>query len=91
MGIQCISSTRKAKMPYNRLTNICSAYGEVAVAERTVRKRFSGFKPGDLNLEDEERLGSLFTTNVDQIKTLIKINPNLKMYCSRIDVLKASN
>jgi len=54
---------------------ICAVYGESAVTERTVRKWFARFKAADINLKDQERPGRSFTTNEDQIKTLIENNP----------------
>ena len=46
---------RKGKNAKQTANKICVVYGEGAVAERTVRKRFSRFKAGDFNLEDQER------------------------------------
>ena len=65
---------RKGKNATQTANKICAVYGEGAVAERTVWKWFARFTADDFNFEDQERPDRPFTTDEDQIKTLIENN-----------------
>jgi len=64
----------KGKNATQAANKICAVYGEGAVAERTVRKWFTRFKASDFNLEAQKCSGRPFTTDEDQIKSLIENN-----------------
>jgi len=65
---------RKGKNVTQAANKICAVYDEGTVAERTVRKWFARFKAGDFNLKHQKRSRRPFTTDEDQIKTLIENN-----------------
>lgn len=67
---------RKGKNATQTANKICTVYGKGALSGRTVRKWFARFKAGDLNLDDQERLGRPSTTDEDQIKALVENNPH---------------
>jgi histone-lysine N-methyltransferase SETMAR len=54
---------------------ICEAWGEHSVTERTVRNWFQKFRDGNLSLEDEPRSGRPSVDIDEQLITLIDENP----------------
>ncbi|KAF2364894.1 HTH ArsR-type DNA-binding domain, partial [Trinorchestia longiramus] len=67
---------RKGKNASQAIKEICALYGNDSVSERTIRKWFAKFRAGDCSLIDKERSGRPFTTDDDQIKSLIENNPH---------------
>lgn len=56
---------------------ICAVYGESALNKSTVRKWFSRFDAGNMNLEDEPRSGRPQVGTPDEIISLVTSNPHL--------------
>ena len=54
--------------------NICSAYCEHSLSERTCRKWFKRFREGNFNLCDESRPGRLFDNNEESIQGQLSKN-----------------
>ncbi|XP_014771331.1 uncharacterized protein LOC106869913 [Octopus bimaculoides] len=54
---------------------MCAVYGDDAVADAAVRKRFARFRSKNFDLEDCERSNRSTIADNAQIKMLIKINP----------------
>ena len=48
--------------------DICAVYGEDAMAERTAKDWFAGFKRGNFDLNDAPRSGRPIKMNEDQLR-----------------------
>lgn len=55
--------------------NICKAFGEEAVTERTCQRWFHRFRSGDESLEDEEREGRPSLVDEEALKECIEADP----------------
>lgn len=56
--------------------DICTAYGEDAITERTCRNWYQRFREGNFSLEDKARCGRPEMGNVYEIQKLIDKNPH---------------
>lgn len=66
-GISAAQTTRR----------ICAVYGKNALHKSTVEKRFTHFKAGNFNLEDEPRSGRPNVVETDEVISLVTSNPGL--------------
>ena len=55
--------------------NINTAFGEGSTAESTIRCWFAKFRFGDFDLRDEKGLGRNHSTDNEELRTLVEINP----------------
>ena len=55
--------------------NINTAFGEDIAAESTIRRWFAKFRFGDLYLRDEEGRGRNYSTDNEELRTLVERNP----------------
>lgn len=67
---------RRKKKHITNGKNICAIYADGAIAENTFRKWFASFESGNFDLENGDRSSSSVVISDDEIKTLIKINPD---------------